>query len=122
AIDLEPSSSDAHYFAAFAALCAGRRQESLALYQRAVELGPGHGMWWLGLGGVHGCLEHVNEALYCFRRAVKLEGMPGRFGTAGAAAYAGNLLARVGRLDEARAQALAGVESAESSDHAYRDS
>jgi tetratricopeptide (TPR) repeat protein len=121
AIDLDPYDSDAHYFAGFAALCGGRRKDALARYQRAVELDSGHGMWWIGLGGTHLCLERRTEALYCFTRAKKLESAPARFATAGAAAYIGEVLRREGRLEEARAEALAGIEAAERSDHAYRD-
>jgi hypothetical protein len=78
-------------------------------------------MWWLALGTAHRCLQHSREALYSFERARRLEGTAARLGTAGAAAYMAEQLRRDGRLDEAEAEARAGIDAVERSDHAYRD-
>ena len=77
--------------------------------------------WWLALGTVHRCLGRHREALYSFTRAQRLERVPSRFNTAGAAAYIGETLRRERRLDEARAAAYDGLDAAEKSDHPYRD-
>jgi tetratricopeptide (TPR) repeat protein len=64
AVDLDPRDSDAHYFAAAVPLFynSARRVEAVSLLQRAVELAPGHGMWWLALGSAHLALERRTEA------------------------------------------------------------
>jgi serine/threonine-protein kinase len=120
AIELDPGDTDAYYFAAFASTCRGRHSDALPLLQRAVELDAGFGMWWLALGHAHLCLNRRKEALYSFTRARKLEHAP-RFATAGTAGYVAEVLRLDGHLREARTEALAGIESAERSDHAYRD-
>jgi serine/threonine protein kinase/Flp pilus assembly protein TadD len=124
ALELDPNDTDALYFAGGAALLWGsepRATEAVAHLQRAIEVDPTPGMWWLALGTAHRCLEHSREALYSFERARRLEGTPNRLPTTGAAAYIADQLRRDGRLDEARAEALAGIDAVERSDHAYRD-
>jgi serine/threonine-protein kinase len=121
ALELDPSHSTAHYFAGVCLVFDRRRAEGLRLLQRAVDLGSGHGIWWLALGTAHLGLDRRREALYSFTRARNLEGTVGRFPTAGAAAYVADVLRLDGLLDKARAEALAGIEAAECSDHAYRD-
>lgn len=89
--------------------CSHRRRTPLAVC-------PG-----LLLGAAHLSLQHYLEAHYSFTRAHQLEGAPVRFPTAGAAAYVAEVLRLQGRLEDARRCALDGLESAERSDHAYRD-
>jgi tetratricopeptide (TPR) repeat protein len=86
-----------------------------------VDLDPGLGMPWLGLGAAHLSLGHLSEARYSFERARTLEGAAKRFETAGADAYVADVLKAEGHTDDARARVLAGLESVERSDHAYRD-
>ena len=124
ALTIDPNDSEALYFAAGVHLFWHSPPEvphALARLQRAVERDRSRGMWWLALGTAHLFLGHHGEALSSFSRAEELEATPSRFNTAGAAAYAGEALRRLNRLDEARAAAFAGLESAERSDHAYRD-
>jgi serine/threonine protein kinase/cytochrome c-type biogenesis protein CcmH/NrfG len=124
ALAIQPDNTEALYFAAGVALFWKNPPavgEVLTLLRRAVESDDERGMWWLALGSAHLCLDHPREALYSFSRARRLESAPSRFSTAGAAAYAGETLRRDGRLEEARAAAFAGLEAAERSDHAYRD-
>jgi tetratricopeptide (TPR) repeat protein len=121
ALQLDPADTDALYFAAGHALLFVPRpqaRDALPLLQRAVEAEASDGMWWLALGTAHRCLDHFPEASYSFGRARKLEGTAARFTTAGAAAYIAETLRRQGRLDDARVEALAGIEAAERSDHA----
>ena len=124
AIELDPFDAEALYFAAGIYLMMPATfspEKALTLLQRAIAVDEIRGIWWLALGTAHRCLDQSREAIYSFTRAQKLEATPARFGTAGAAAYVGETLRRSGRLDEAWDHALAGVEAAERSDHAYRD-
>jgi tetratricopeptide (TPR) repeat protein len=124
ALAVDPHDTEALYLAAGARLLWREPPavgESLTLLRRAVERDETRGMWWLALGAAHGLLGHDREALYSYTRAERLEGTPTRFNTAGAAAYAGESLRRLLRLDEARTSAFRGLETAERSDHAYRD-
>ncbi len=124
ALEIDPHNTDALYFAAGPRLlwwdppAAG---EALSLLRRAVDRDATRGMWWLALGAAHSLLRNDREALYSYTRAERLEGRATRFNTAGAAAYAGESLRRLNLLDEARASAFHGLEAAERSDHAYRD-
>ena len=124
ALEIDPYDTESLYFAA--GVCLFWREppavgEALSLLRRAVERDDTRGMWWLALGAAHSLVGHDREALYCYTRARRLEGTPTRFNTAGAAAYAGESLRRLKRLDEARTAAFDGLVAAERSDHAYRD-
>ena len=124
ALTLDPHDTEALYFAAGVKLLwttPPAAAEALEYLQRAVTADDSRGMWWLALGTAHRCLHRTREALYCFARAEGLEGTRSRFSTAGAAAYVGETLRRERRLAEARVSAFAGLEAAERSDHAYRD-
>ena len=121
ASELDPSYAPAPYFAGSSLLFLGRIADALPLLQRAVDLDPRVGMPWLGLGASHLSLGHLPEARYSFERAREHEGETIRFETAGADAYVAEVLRVEGRLDEARARVLNGLQSVERSDHAYRD-
>jgi tetratricopeptide (TPR) repeat protein len=124
ALHVDPHDTDALYFAATFRLLLWRTPaaaDAAALLQRAVEIDPSHGMWWLALGTAHRHLGGLREAHYSFERARRLEDTAARFTTAGAAAYVADTSRRQGQLTNARAEALAGLEAAERSDHAYRD-
>ena len=124
ALTIDPQDTEARYIAAGAAIFWNdppRVHEALAHLLCAVERDDSRGMWWLALGTVHRCLGRHREALYSFTRAQRLERVPSRFNTAGAAAYIGETLRRERRLDEARAAAYDGLDAAEKSDHPYRD-
>jgi TolB-like protein len=101
-------------------LSMSRPEPALPLYQKAVDLSPGFGFAWLGLGWTHERLGHPDEARFCLERAIELE-TRGFHATAGAGGYLGEVLRRAGRLDAARAACLAGLEAVEKSDHMYRD-
>ena len=118
---LDPAHAPAPYFAGSSLLFVGRIADALPLLQRAVDLDPRLGMPWLGLGAAHLSLGHFPEARYSFERARTLEGEAIRFETAGADAYVADALRAEGRCDDARVRVLAGLESVERSDHAYRD-
>lgn len=124
ALTIDPHDTEALYFAAGVELFwtdPPRVPAALTHLLRAVERDDSRGMWWLALGTAHRCLGRHREALYSFTRAQRLERVPSRFNTAGAAAYIGETLRRERRLDEARAAAYEGLEAAEKSDHPYRD-
>jgi serine/threonine protein kinase/tetratricopeptide (TPR) repeat protein len=124
ALAVDPRNTEALYFAAGVALFwkrPARFAEALRLLRRAVESDDERGMWWLALGTAHLGLDHRRAALYSYGRAQRLENTPSRFSTAGVAAYAGETLRRSRQFEEARDSAFAGLEAAERSDHAYRD-
>ncbi len=116
-----PANATAPYFAGSALMFAGRSADALPFLQRSLELDAHVGMAWLALGAAHLALSQLREAHSSFKRACRLEGLPVKFPTAGAAAYVAEVLRRLGDLDDARAQALEGLDSSERSDHAYRD-
>ncbi len=117
---LDPSNHYPPYFHACMLLSKEQFEAALPLYQRAVDLSPGVGFAWLGLGSTHGRLGRLAEARFCLERAIELE-TQGFHATSGAAGVLGETLRRAGALEEARAACLAGLESVERSDHMYRD-
>jgi TolB-like protein/Tfp pilus assembly protein PilF/predicted Ser/Thr protein kinase len=119
--EADPRSVFASYFIAHVELKLGHRAEALRLYQATVELDEDYGFGWLGLGWTHLVLGRLDEARYCCARAEEIEQRATPHPTVGAAGYAGEVLRRMNRLEEARAAALRGIESAEKSDHMYRD-
>jgi eukaryotic-like serine/threonine-protein kinase len=121
AAELAAANATAPYFAGSALLFGGESGDALPYLQRSLELDGNVGMGWLALGAAHLAQQHLQEAHYSFRRACDLEGAAVRFPTAGAAAYVGEVLRRLGDVNDARDYALRGLEAAERSDHAYRD-
>src|SRR5262249_38241582 len=81
---------------------------------------PGFGFAWFGLAHTHLELGHPDEAVWSFERALDLE-RRGFHATAGAAGCLGECLRRLGKLDEAPAQCLAGLAQVERTAHTYRD-
>jgi len=120
AMELDPQNYYPPYFAACMRLATENPAAALSLYQGAVERGPGFGFAWLGLGHTHLELGHHEEAIWSFERALEMESR-GFHASAGAAGFLGECFRRQGRLDEARAQCLAGIEHVERTDHMYRD-
>ena len=119
---LDPENGYPPYFAGCTLQFQGRAAEALPFFQRAVKREPPHGFAWVALGSAHQAVGNMNECLWCLERAIALEQEPGAAPTAGASGFLGECLRLTGRLDEARAASLAGVEAAERSDHMYRDS
>ena len=119
--EADPRGVYAPYFTGCLELRLGHRTEALRLYQTSVELDCEFGFAWIGLGWTHMDLGRLDEARYCFGRAEEMERQATPHPTAGAACYAGEALRRMNRLEEARAAALRGIETAEKSDHMYRD-
>jgi tetratricopeptide (TPR) repeat protein len=144
AMELDPTHSQAPYFAAWALEWASnpdealrlhhhitgqpapedlhhwRRSQALMLFQRAVAHNPQHSWAWLATGWVHLELGHLMEAHWCLERAAQFEGKAWT-SFPGAAGYLGECLRRMGELAEARRQCLAGLEAAERTDNMYRD-
>jgi tetratricopeptide (TPR) repeat protein len=90
--------------------------------QDAVKAEPKACIAWLALGWNYVLLDELLEAHSSLARALDLEtaGPPAHRFT-GTAGYLAECLRRQGRLEEAREQALAGIEAVERSDHMYRD-
>ena len=119
---LDPASSHAPYFAGCARLFGHRPGEAVEPFQRAVLREPPSGFAWLGLAAAHLALGRLAEARWCLGEALAMESSPGGSNTVGVRAYIGECLRLEGRLDEARAECLAGLETVEQSDHMFRDS
>ena len=117
---LDPADHYPLYFEACMRLHRREPERALPLYQEAVARAPGFGFAWFGLAWTHVVLGHAVEAHWSFGRAIALESQ-GFHATAGVAGYLGESLRREGRLDEARAQCMAGLDAVERSDHMYRD-
>jgi TolB-like protein len=117
---LDPTLHKGPYFAGAILLDHGRPREALPLEQRAVEIGPAFPYAWLLLGLVHLRLDQLDEAVYCFERAVRLEREDNN-PIVGAEAAAAEALRRAGKLELARAGALSALERIEGADHMYRD-
>jgi TolB-like protein/Tfp pilus assembly protein PilF/predicted Ser/Thr protein kinase len=118
---LEATGSYGTYFAACACAAAADVARAVGFFQRTVETDPQHGFAWLGLGWCHLTLENSEEAVWCFRRVVALEGTGGAGPTAGAGGALAEALRLRGDLAGAREAALAALASADRSDHMYRD-
>jgi tetratricopeptide (TPR) repeat protein len=99
----------------------GRFEAALPHLQHAVTLEPKFGIAWLSLGWTLHSLLRGEAAAFALARAKALEGQPGPTFVAGVGGYIAECLRSLGELDFARAEALAGLESIERSDHAYRD-
>jgi tetratricopeptide (TPR) repeat protein len=121
AAELDPDNGYPPYFAACVHQFSGQPAEAIPFFQRAVKREPPHGFAWLGLASAHQSLGNLTEAKWCVERAIALEKEPGAAPTAGASGYLGECLRLMGQLHEARAACLAGIETAERSDHMYRD-
>ena len=121
AAELDPDNGYPPYFAGCTFQFQGRSAEALPFFQRAITREPPHGFAWLALGSAHQALGNMNECLWCVDRAIALESVPGAAPTAGASGFLGECLRLAGRLQEARAACVAGIEAAERSDHMYRD-
>jgi eukaryotic-like serine/threonine-protein kinase len=111
----------AFYFGGTMLFEMGRLEGALRIEQRAVEVLPTHGYAWLCLGSLQVELGRLEEGAWCFRRAIEIERQGGVSPTPGAAIYLGECLRRLGRLEEARAECMAGIATAERSDHNHRD-
>ena len=121
AVALDSRIPYAHYFSGCAQSIARRYEEALPHFQSCLTIDPTHGFSWLGLGWGHLELGHADEALWCLRKTVELEGAEGRGPTAGAGGFLAEGLRRTGDLEGARRSALQGLAVVERTDHMYRD-
>ena len=122
AAELDPANGYAPYFAAAVEQFRDRPAAAIPFFQRAVTLDPPHAFAWVGLGWAHLALGSPGEARWCIEQAMDLEKKPGTAPTPGAGVYLGECLRLSGRLNDARAACLAGLDAVERSDHMYRDS
>jgi tetratricopeptide (TPR) repeat protein len=89
--------------------------------QRALEIDPAHAYSWLALGSMQQDLDRLDEAVWCMRKAVEAERGSGKGRTPGSGCPLAECLRRLGRLDEARAECMAALETIEQGDHGHRD-
>jgi tetratricopeptide (TPR) repeat protein len=122
AVELNPSDATAHTLLGSCCHFSESKRQALPSLQRAVELEPLMGFGWLAQGTAPLSLLNLNEARYAFTRSVDIEGSPDAITpTVGAAAFIAETLRIEGLLEEAWGSALEGIQAAEASDHAYRD-
>jgi tetratricopeptide (TPR) repeat protein len=122
AVELNPKDAHAHTILGSCSLFYESKRTALPYLQRAVELEPLMGFGWLALGNAHLSLLSFAEARYAFTRCLETERSPQAITpTIGVAAYIAETLRIEGHLEESWRRALEGIEAAESSDHAYRD-
>jgi serine/threonine-protein kinase len=120
AMHLDPSLHMAPYFAGAILLDLQRPGEAVPLEQRAVETNETWPYSWLVLGIAHMRLDQLDEALYCFERAARLEGS-GELPIVGAETAAAETVRRKGDPIAGRDLVLRGLERIEGADHMYRD-
>lgn len=122
AVELNPNDAHAHTILGSCCFFYESKQVALPYLQRGVELEPLFGWGWFVLGTAHLSLLNLAEAKYTFGRCLDLEGSPQAVSpTVGVAGYLAETLRLEGLLEESWRRALEGVEAAEASDHAYRD-
>jgi tetratricopeptide (TPR) repeat protein len=73
AIEWLPEKPDAWYRLGVALSLAGKSEEAIAAYQRAIELDPQDAYPHNGLGNVYDDLDRHEEAIAAYQRAIKLE-------------------------------------------------
>lgn len=115
-------SSYGHYFAGCALWSAGRPDEALARYRRAVLCDSQHGFAWMALGMLLAEGGQLQEAEWCVGQSLALERKSGSNATTGASVTRGEVLRLQGRLAEARRACVEGIAAVEQTDHMYRDS
>lgn len=122
AVELNPNDAHAHTILGLCCLFFESKPVALPYLQRSVELEPLLGWGWFGLGTAHLSLLNLTEARYTFGRCLAIEGSPKTISpTVGVAAYLAETLRIEGLLEESWRRALEGIQAAEASDHAYRD-
>lgn len=122
AVELNPGDAHAHTILGCCRLFYGSRPAALPHLQRAVEQEPLMGWGWFALATAHLALLNLTEAQYTFTRCLEIEGSSQALSpTIGVAAYLAETLRIQGKLDEAWRRALEGIQAAEASDHANRD-
>jgi len=120
AASLDPGSGYAPYFSGCVLHSIDRSREAVPRFQRAVKLIPAFGIAWVALGHAHTENGNLAEAAWTYERGIEFEKAQTR-ATAGAEGYLAECLRRLGRLGEARARCLTGLESGDRTDHMYRD-
>jgi tetratricopeptide (TPR) repeat protein len=119
--ELNPREVFGFYFGPLGELWVRNPDRSIALIQQAVAIDPLHGLsWWL-LGSMHFALVRYVEASACFERCARVNTLPGAATMRGVEGYWAECLRRLGRLEEARVKALAGLDDIERSDFMFRD-
>jgi len=116
----EPTNPWGFYFEAGLHADLGRFETAVERLQRAVALAPGFGFAWICLGYAHTELGNFDEAKWSLGRGTELESS-GNMSTAGGDGLTAECHRRCGEFDQARRKCLAGLESAERTDHMYRD-
>jgi tetratricopeptide (TPR) repeat protein/TolB-like protein/predicted Ser/Thr protein kinase len=116
---LDPRNMFGYYFAA-GPTWTRDPDRAIRLQQQAIQLAPRAGNAWATLGGIYFGLSRYQEALSCFRRGAAVAG-PDAMPVPGIQGYAAECLRRMGHLEEARGESLAGLDEVERTDHIYRD-
>jgi adenylate cyclase len=106
AVEMAPNSSFVHAALAFSLKRAGKPEEAIILYKKALRLSPISDSWYVSdLGGCYGMLGRYEEAISAYQRAIYLSPKSPYYHTALAANY---FLA--GREGEARAEIAKAIE------------
>ena len=73
AVEMEPNSAFVHAALAFSLKHAGRPEEAITLYKKAIRLSPISDSWYISdLGHCYGMLGRYEEAVSAFKKAISL--------------------------------------------------
>ena len=118
---LDPTEIFAYYFAG-GPDWTKRVKTGIELARQGPAIQATFGPLWWSLGCRYTSIGRYDEALSCFDRCARLEGRPGTQPVLGIQAYWAECLRRIGRVADARAKCLEGLDAVERSDFIFRDS
>jgi tetratricopeptide (TPR) repeat protein len=100
AVEMAPNSAFVHAALAYSLKNAGRPEEAIMLYKKAIRLSPLSDSWYFSdLGHCYGMLNRYEEAISAFKKAISISPESPYYHTYLAATYF-----LTGRMNEARAE------------------
>lgn len=98
---LHPYYSQAHYYKGYALVQLDRTHEAVAEIQRAIDLNPMHGPFYLELAYIHARQRDFDQALKLYNNALERDFFPQKSATAAAYRGIGYIYIESGMLQEA---------------------